>query len=204
MTLIRRLGSGWIARIFAMVGLAAPADEAQLIARVIGGGSSGRDAFRQLIRPHQQWLVNFLVALLGNTADAEDVAQEVLMKAHQGLPAFRQTAKLRTWLRRIAINEAYNARRRRREQLTRDGEAPEVSVTDLGARAVEERQIVLAVLDQLSYSYREVLTLRYVECMDLKAIAAQLDIGVPAVKMRLRRARDQFEAAYVALLGAPR
>ena len=165
------------------------------------GGPDGRRAFAQLVRMHEGWLHTLLFALLGSQADAEDVAQAAFLKAYKALPGFRSEARFGSWLRRIALNEAYNVRGRRREFVTTTGDPFEIPTEDLGPRSIEERQVILQVLDKLTYSYREVLVLRYVECLDLEAIAAHLGLGKPATKMRIRRARDQFEAAYAELIG---
>lgn len=55
---------------------------------------------------------------------------------------------------------------------------------------------ILACLDKLSYPYREILVLRYVEDLDMDEIQAMLDLGPSAAKMRLKRARDAFRAIY--------
>ncbi|MEZ4469117.1 MAG: sigma-70 family RNA polymerase sigma factor [bacterium] len=179
------------------------AEEQALIARARQGGADGRRAARELIETHQAWLVNLLAALLGNDADGEEVAQEVLVKAMLALETYRGEARLRTWLRRIAVNEAYNSRRRTREYLSRDGMLAEVGLVDGPAAAVESRQLLLVSLSALSYSDREILVLRYVEDLDLATIGEQLDIGTAAAKMRLMRARRAFAEAHDAALEAP-
>lgn len=177
-----------------------PDEEQRLVRLARGGGPKGRRAFEQLVRHHERWLMAFLMALLGNRADAEDVAQTAFLKAYGALAGFRGDARFKTWLRRIALNEAYSVRGRRREHVTRDGTPLDAPFEDLGPQSVEAREMVLTVLNRLTYSYREVLALRYVECLSLDAIAAHLDVSKPATKMRIRRARDQFEEVYQALL----
>lgn len=194
----------WMLQLFAIAKGARPeerAEERRLVRVAKTGGPQGRVAFEQLVRMHSQWLHAFLMALLGNKADAEDVAQTAFLKAYNALPKFRGDARFRIWLRRIALNEAYTTQGRRREYVTTDGAPIVVPVEDLGARSLEAREVLLRVLDLIPYSYREVLALRYVESLSLDAIAAQLGISKPATKMRIRRARDQFEAAHATLLG---
>lgn len=174
--------------------------EKALVRQARQGGPKGQRAFDQLVRMHEKWLLTFLMSLLGNQADAEDIAQTALLKAYNALPRFRSEARFKTWLRRIAMNEAYSVRGRNREYVTPDGAALDVRFEDLGPQSLEARQAVLQVLDQVPYSYREALTLRYVECLSLDAIARHLGISKPATKMRIRRARDQFEVVYQALV----
>ena len=171
-------------------------DEERLIEVAQKGGDEGRNAYRRLVERHERWLVNFLTALLSDWAEAEDVAQEVLLKAFFALPRFRREARFRTWLRRIATNEAYNSRRRTREVITRKGELRVTAVERSPSEAVVARQALVLVLDQLAYADREVLVLRHVEELAVAEIASQLDIGLPAAKMRLKRARDRFRVIY--------
>jgi len=163
-------------------------DERTLVRRARGGDA---EAFATLVEAHQSWLVNLLIALVGRRADAEDVAQGTLVKAFYALPRFRGDAAFRTWLRRIATNEAFNWHRRQRDVLVTGERPPEPSVAS-GYAALEARDTLMVVLDSLSYPYREVLVLRHVEELSMQQIAEQAGIGLSAAKMRLKRAREQF------------
>ena len=167
--------------------------ERALIERARSGGRRGQAAFAQLVETHQTWLVWFLQSLLGNRSDAEDVAQDVFVRAYLALDRFRGDARFRTWIRRIAINQAFNHQRAHRRHAAMDGTPDlEVPVTDTGAGSVVALDALMHGMEQLSYVSREILVLHHVEEMALQDIAQALDIGLSAAKMRLQRARQQF------------
>ena len=175
----------------------------QLIALAKQGGEDGKRAFQLLVERHQRWLVALIRHLVSDKSDAEDLAQNVLVKAFFALPKFRQDAKFRTWLRVIATREAFNHYRRR----STTHEVP----TDLDERAsahgaedaqpaaqerLHERDALMQALHKVPYPYREILVLRYIEELELDEIGAALDLGTSATKMRLKRAREFFQSAY--------
>jgi RNA polymerase sigma-70 factor (ECF subfamily) len=174
------------------------AEEWALLERARNGGDEGRKAYHKLVERHQDWLVYFLSCLLNNRMDAEDVAQEVFVRAYLSIDRFRGDSRFKTWIRRIAINQAHNFRRgEKRYQLTDDkDDRPDASVRDTNFGALEARQALRSALDELSFDDRQLIILRYVEQMAVKDIAEDLDIGLSAAKMRLKRARDDFEHAY--------
>jgi RNA polymerase sigma factor (sigma-70 family) len=73
--------------------------------------SGDREAAELLLSRHQPWVLNLAVRMMPRRADAEDAAQEVLIKAFQSLPTFRGGSQFRTWLYRIAVNHILNARK---------------------------------------------------------------------------------------------
>ena len=177
--------------------------EAELVRRVKAGGDDAKMAFRELVEMHQNWLVYFLSCLVGNTADAEDVAQDVMVRAYLAIDRFRGDSRFKTWLRRIAMNQAFNHRRsrKRRPATSLEAESIDIAYTDTGAAGVIEREVLTSVMAELPYISREVLLLHHVEEMQLKEISGHLDIGLSAAKMRLKRARDQFGEIYDRLTG---
>ncbi len=168
--------------------------EAELVRRVKAGGEDAKVAFRELVEMHQSWLVYFLSCLVGNVADAEDVAQDVMVRAYMAIDRFRGDARFKTWLRRIAMNQAFNHRRskKRRPTTSLDNESMDVAYNDTGAAGVVEREVLTVVMAELPYVSREILLLHHVEEMPLKEISEHLDIGLSAAKMRLKRAREHF------------
>jgi RNA polymerase sigma-70 factor (ECF subfamily) len=131
--------------------------------------------------------------LLGRTEDAEDAVQATFIRAFRALPRFRGDSAPRTWLYRIATNESLGLLRRRKatpEWIEESHGAPD------GAGAVVERLAVQAALARLSPDHRAVLVLRLWEELSYTEIAAVLGISLPAVKMRLNRAREQFRRHY--------
>ena len=170
-------------------------EELALIRRVQKGGPDGQAAFEVLVRLHQEWLVRYLCYVLRDMSAADDVAQEVLVKAYEHLPRFQATSNFRTWLRTIATRLAFNYRRdagtRKRYE-----ERVEVSALPSVEGSMEARDSLLKILEQLPYPYREILVLRHVEELSIEEISAALGIGNSAAKMRLKRARASFLALY--------
>ena len=174
-----------------------------LVERARAGGPDARPAFTELVEAHQSWLVRHLLYLLGGHAVAEDVAQEALVRAFVSLSSLEDGAKFKPWLRQIASRLAFNRRRdenTRREYETRsvEGRKREDSGKKAERRAIETN-LVHQGLTKLSYPYREILVLYYVEELPIREISESLEIGMSAAKMRLSRARSDLKAALVDL-----
>jgi len=81
-------------------------------ARILRGLRSGIEgAYEELIERYEQQIFGMVYRLLGNQSDASDVVQEVFLKIFRGVATFREQSSLRTWIYRIAVNEANNHRR---------------------------------------------------------------------------------------------
>jgi RNA polymerase sigma-70 factor (ECF subfamily) len=150
-------------------------------------------ALEQLYHGHQPQVYALCYRLLGRADDAEDAVQATFVRAFRALPRFRGESSTRTWLYRIATNEALTMLRRRRE-------APElvdeIAGASEGTASVLERLTVRAAMTRLTAEHRAVLVLRLWEELSYAEIAAVLGISLPAVKMRLSRAREQFRKFY--------
>jgi len=148
------------------------------------------DAFEALVRHHSGPVYRVALRMLGDHADAEDVTQDVFLQAWRSLDQFRGDSAFSTWLYRVTTNRCLNrlTRSRRTEQL------PDavLSSTAGPARTVEARSQVEElgrIFLQLTPQQRAVLVLREIEGCSYEQIAEILEIGVPAVKSRLHRAR---------------
>ncbi len=186
---------------------AARVDDAELVALARRRDEVGRAAFGALTARHQEWLVRLLhYDSLGDRRDAEDVAQEALVRAYLALERCPRGDGFRAWLRtiatRLALNHRRDARTRRRYHVA-FGSDRDLSSRDV-ARALGDRELVVHVLARMSCPFREILVLRHVEELSIKESAAQLDISVSAAKMRHSRARAEFNRIYwQALRGRP-
>ena len=129
--------------------------------------------------------------LLRSEADAEDVLQTTFVKAFAALPRFRGEASLKTWLLRIAVNEA-NTLLRRRETV---GE-PHSEMPAPDGFGDTERVAVRALVDALKPEFRTVIVLRFWEELSYEEIADVLNMPLPSVKMRLHRAKEAFRKQY--------
>ncbi len=179
-----------------------PDGEAELIARVQSGD---HDAFYDLVRPHERGVFMAALAIVNNDADAEEVAQEAILKAFKALGRFRQEAKFSTWIIQIAINEARMKLRKDRRHLydsidegrkcDEEGDYIPRDFADwreIPSEALENarlREALKKALAALSPKYRQVLILRDVEHMNIAETAKLLGITEASVKTRLLRAR---------------
>jgi RNA polymerase sigma-70 factor, ECF subfamily len=140
------------------------------------------EAICALLTPHEPLLYRLCLALLGNPADAEDAAQETLLRAVRALPKFRGEAQLSTWLVRIARNVCHQ---RRPHTLPLDDTLTVASPED----ATLDRVVLLAALTRLTELQRTCLLLQAVEGWSMAEIARSLKINEKKVENELYRAR---------------
>jgi len=180
-------------------------DESALLNRIRSGE---RKLFHDLIRPYERSVYLTAFSVLHNEADAEEVAQETMLKAFAHLADLRQDVTFKAWLLQIAINEARMRRRKEHQHLYEplEEEAKESADTEFMPRefadwrevpseALERKEIKKAVdraLGDLPQIYREVFLLRDVQHLGVAETAQALGISVPSVKTRLHRARLQM------------
>jgi len=183
------------------------AAELALVRRVQAGDMN---AFYDLVRPYERAVFLAALGLVKNDADAEDVAQEAVLKAFKGLAHFRGDAKFSTWLIQIAINEAKMKLRKDRRHLyesieegqqAEDGDYLPMDFADwreIPSEALERKEVrdaLTAALNSLSEKYRTVLILRDVQQLSITETAQALGISEANVKTRLSRARLQLRDA---------
>ena len=181
--------------------------ETELIQRVCRGE---HEAFYELVRPYERGIYFAAMGVLNNPADAEDVAQETVLKAFRALPNFRFEAKFSTWIIQIAINESRMRLRKDRKHLydstdaEREDEEGDYRPKDLAdwreipseeLQRRELRDALKSALDSLAPKYREVLVLRDVQHVNIAETAKILGITEASVKTRLLRARLQMREA---------
>jgi len=174
--------------------------EQELIARVQRGEN---ELFYELVRPYERRVYAAALAILRNESDAEDTAQEAILKALANIRQFRAEARFSTWLIQITVNEALMRRRRERKGMVegiddRRDDEEEYTPRDFAdwreipSEALERKEVrqklaqALATLDR---KYREVFVLRDMEQLNIQETADALGISVASVKTRLLRAR---------------
>jgi len=192
--------------------LASPRD-LSLIRRVLAGD---REAFYELIQPYQKAVFVAAFSVLKNEADAEEVAQEAILKALKNLAGFRQEAKFSTWLVQISINEARMKLRKDRRHLyesveqgrrSEDGEYVPNDFADwreIPSEALEQKELRDALkqaLESLPEMYRTVMILRDVQHLNIAETALALGLSEANVKTRLSRARLQMRDLLLPRLG---
>jgi RNA polymerase sigma factor (sigma-70 family) len=183
-----------------------------LEARIAAAARGDRGAYEGLVRDHQRLVTTISLAIVGEVAASEDVAQEVFVAAWQGLPRLRNASSFLPWLRQITRNRAHKlleTRKRRREARARDDAADALieSAVDPGphpeARWIraEEEEVLGAALAALEDDEREILTLFYREGQSVKQVADLLGLAESAAKKRLSRARMKLRDDVLARFG---
>ena len=187
----------------------------ELIRRIKAGES---DLFYQLIEPYQKSVYAAAYSVLGNEADAEDAAQDALVKCLARLEQFRAEAKFSTWLIQIAINEARMRRRKDRkglyESLDEDREDEQgdyipkdfADWREIPSEALERKEVrrkLAEALGTLDRKYREVFVLRDMQHLSIEETAEALKISSASVKTRLLRARLMLRDLLAPGLGGP-
>jgi RNA polymerase sigma-70 factor, ECF subfamily len=178
----------------------ARATEASLLARAQAGDVA---AFEQLSGGYADRLYMMLLRLLGDPAEAEDVAQEVMLRAWRGIRGFHGQSSYFTWLYRIAVNEANRAldrRARRPASVPLGSDELELpgSPADDPARQAEASQLRAALrqaLAELPPPLRTAIVLRDVEGLSTQEAAEIAGVGQAAFKSRLHQARLRVRAA---------
>jgi RNA polymerase sigma-70 factor (ECF subfamily) len=183
--------------------------EEQFIERLRAGEAA---AFNRLVEERSGDIYALLFRLTEDREEARDLTQETFLQAFRHLAQFRGDSDLRTWLYRIAVNQARNRWRwwrRRRRDVTVSLDAPDGGGEDapllasrIGDPAAsdpeqetlsrERERTLLRALNTLSRSYREVVVLRDIEGLSYEEVAQALEISVGTVKSRLSRGRTEL------------
>ena len=182
-------------------------NEAELIQRVCAGD---KEAFYALVEPCERGVFTAAMSILNNVADAEEVAQEAVLKAFSALPRFRAESRFSTWLIQITINEARLKLRKDRRHLYESIDEPQSDGTgdafpkdfadwrEIPSEELQRKELREALqraLQSLPQKYREVLILRDIQHLSIQETAQVLGITIASVKTRLLRARFQMRDA---------
>ena len=179
--------------------------DAQLVARSL---ARDHEAFGRLIDRHASAIVNLAYRMVGNQAEAEDLAQESFLAAFKALPTFRADAKFSTWLYRIASNKCKDWLRVKRpgqgqydvdadEQLdlhAAEGRTPE----DLLSQQQVAKELNQAI-QRLPPLYREAFVLKHIEGLSYEEMEDILGVSGDTLKMRVYKGRVQLSRELAAL-----
>jgi RNA polymerase sigma-70 factor (ECF subfamily) len=175
--------------------------EAELIKRVCEGEPH---AFEELVHPYERLIYATAISVLRNPADAEEVAQEAVLKAFSKLASFRAECRFSTWIVQITYNEArMKIRKDHRhlydsideQKLDPQGDYYPRDFADWRPipseifEKNETRQALENAINSLGPTHREIVMLRDVQCLSIKDTAIVLGIPETSVKTRLHRAR---------------
>ncbi len=179
-----------------------PDEDLEIVRRAVAGDY---DAFQQIVVKYQDRAYRLAWSLVKNDDDANDVVQDAFLNVFRKLDSFDGRAKFSSWLYRVVVNAGLMRlrKKRRRSEIALDDFGPQFlddghhvaivpSWDTRGDKVIENKELrekILEAVDQLDEKYQTIFILREVEELDLKEIAAILDLSVPAVKSRLHRAR---------------
>jgi RNA polymerase sigma-70 factor (ECF subfamily) len=174
--------------------------ESALIQRCAAGDEA---ACSELVAEHQRMVIQLAMNLLGDRDEALDLSQEVFLRVFRTIHSFRGQSSLRTWIYRIAVNQARNRhrfwrRRHRADQVSLDEHVASHGDFMSEGEATPERVLAqkeLAVrlqtaLDRLPFDQRTAIVLREIDGLSYEEIAFSLGVAIGTVKSRLTRARQ--------------
>ena len=170
-------------------------EDQEIIRRCVGGE---KEAFNTLVTKYGKRVFNLSYRLVGNRETAEDLAQDIFLRAYEKLAKFRGKSSFYTWLYRVGVNlwkSKYAGSRtflgfslsEETNQLQDPSPSPQEKVMKN-----EEREIVQEAIGQLSPVYRVVIVLRDMEGKNYKEIAKILNVPQGTVKSRIARSRENL------------
>lgn len=181
------------------------ADDAQLVVRSL---KQDHEAFGQLIDRHASRIITLAYRMVGDRAEAEDLAQEAFLTAFKALSTFRSDAKFSTWLYRIAANKCKDWLRAKRPGMGQQ----DVDIDELLDMQVADEQTPERLLSQqqvgreleqailrLPPLYREAFVLKHVEGLSYEEMEAVLGVQGDTLKMRVYKGRLQLSRELAAL-----
>jgi RNA polymerase sigma-70 factor (ECF subfamily) len=164
-------------------------------------------AFEQLMAQHQRRIVADCRHITRDPGVAEDLAQEVFVKAYFGMKNFEGRSSFRHWLQVIKVHHCLNHLKKQKGKtvvsINEEGpqskeETAAFSSHDRSEERFGEQQIIHRVLDAMPDNLRVPLVLRDMDELSYEEVAANLKISLSAVKMRIKRAREYFRDQYEA------
>ena len=162
-------------------------------------GGSDPEELHRLVVDHGDAVYRLALSIVRDSALAEDIAQEALVKAWLALPTLRTPSSVRSWILRITHNTSISMLRTRRavvtdpHELPEQATAPEVQVESRVQSGAVMSDFATA-LDELDDLSRSIVVLRELEGLSYDEIADVLDVPLPTVKTRLLRARRRLGA----------
>ncbi|MCK9401681.1 MAG: sigma-70 family RNA polymerase sigma factor [Bacteroidales bacterium] len=171
-------------------------DDNHYIGQVILGETA---AFAPLVNRYKDLVFTIAMNITRNREDAEEVAQDVFLKAFQKLAGFRKESSFPTWLYRIAYNESISKVRKNRiktldleEEIMEIIPDEEVEEEIAGLDEQEQKQVIIKILDKLPEIDRVLVTLFYLNNQPITEISEVTGLGESNVKVRLHRVRKKI------------
>ena len=167
-------------------------NERELVERCRRGDEG---AFQELVDRYKDLVFALIARTVQNRSRAEDLAQDVFLRVHRGLPYFRGEARLSTWIYRIVANVCVHDRGRPPPPLSLDdermrGRAPSASDRQFGDLELRDR--LEKAIARLPSNYRLVVAAHYLEGVQYEELAEALALPLGTVKTQLHRAKQQL------------
>jgi RNA polymerase sigma-70 factor (ECF subfamily) len=181
-----------------------------LVQRAVAAGDGDLRAFDQLVDRHKGRVLANCRYLTRSSEDSEDLAQEVFLKAFFALPRFEGRSAFKTWIHRIKINHCLNYLEKKKGKEFIDIDEPGLSQHESmsvaprahsRAEAASDRERIAWVLDHMTETLRVPLIMRDADGFSYQEIAEQLGVGLSAVKMRIKRGREEFRQSWIGAFG---
>ncbi len=170
--------------------------DAECVAHARAGDESAR---AELVVRHHANCVRFARYLLGDDADAEDAVQDTFIRAFAGLARYQERDTFRAWLFQILVHRCRSAaaqRARHRERFVSDAHVAEQAAVRGAEGLIDAQRRLASALLGLDLEHREAFLLKVGEEMDYEEMSRLTGAGVPALKMRVKRARDHVRARW--------
>lgn len=171
-------------------------DEIYYITRILDGET---EYFSVLLDRYSRPLYSLIVQIVGCPEDAEELLQDVFLKAYRNLSGYKRESKLSTWLYRIAYNVAISATRKKKQEFLYIEESTINNVPDEKAHEVidlaadeEQTNRLVSAIDHLSAEEKALITLFYYEDKSIEEISEVMKLSVSNVKVRLHRTRKKI------------
>ena len=167
------------------------ATERALVERCRAGDD---DAFRELVDRYKDLVFALIARTLQDRARAEDLAQDVFLRVHRGLPYFRGEARLSTWIYRIVANVCVQDQSRLRSHVSLDDERTGVrpSAADRRFGDLELRDRLEKAIARLPANYRLLVAAHYLDGVKYEELADALQLPLGTLKTQLYRAKQQL------------
>jgi len=172
-----------------------------------------REALEGDLRPFEQLVLRYERRMVANCRyithdpnEAEDLAQEVMVKAFYGLRSFEGRSTFRHWLQRIKVNHCLNHLKKQEGRSYIGVDEPEAggfdqlrvqATAEHQAEVIGERELIARILNSMTETLRIPLVLCDMDELSYEEVAKVLGISLSAVKMRIKRAREDFRSRYL-------
>src|SRR5262245_38575010 len=171
-----------------------PVNERELVERCRSGDEN---AFQELVDRYKDLVFGLIARTVQDRSRAEDLAQDVFLRVHRGLPYFRGEARLSTWIYRIVVNACLQERAPATvslDAMTNDGARTHVmpSALDRQFSDLELRDRLEKAIARLPPNYRLLVAAHYLQGVQYEDLAEAMDLPLGTVKTQLHRAKQQL------------